>query len=154
MGPGTPGIDLKSKNKNMFFEMFMIFENFWKFEKSIYSIILTYFEGPGVVPIDSSRKIGPGHGVKIGFWWNFDFFDENVRSNIKNVLHPMMGLPYDLLGGTPHPPDPLFFYMKGWIFNPGPQGEFCFPPGGPRVCRGSSFSWRFRFWGPQEPEPG
>ena len=72
MGPGTPGIDLKSKNKKL---IVWKFYDFYNFEKSIYSIILTYFEGSGVVPIDSSRKIRPGHGVKSGFWWNFDFFD-------------------------------------------------------------------------------
>ena len=38
------------------------------FEKPIkQNRFLTYFGGAGVVPIDSSRKIRPGHGVKIGF---------------------------------------------------------------------------------------
>ena len=36
-------------------------------KKSLKNRFLTYFGGAGVVPIDSSRKIRPGHGVKIGF---------------------------------------------------------------------------------------
>ena len=42
-------------------------KNFKKKSNLKKSLFLTYFEGLGVVPIDSSRKIGPGHGVKIGF---------------------------------------------------------------------------------------
>ena len=37
------------------------------FKTNLKRYILTNFGGAGVVPIDSSRKIRPGHGVKIGF---------------------------------------------------------------------------------------
>ena len=71
---------------------------FYNFEKSIYSIILTYFEGPGVVPIDSSRKTGPGHGFKV------DFDEISMFSTFFHKINLPWILIQGGLGGAEHPP--------------------------------------------------
>ena len=73
MSPGTPGIDLKSKNKKLIFEKFMIFHNF---EKSIYwyfviGIWLLVFEAD---PIGRRLECLPKKGINSNFYYILKVF--------------------------------------------------------------------------------